>query len=196
MKTSDQLSVGCVILAAGSSVRYGKNKLFEKIDGKTMIERAFASVPSSRLCAAAVVTQYESVRELAEGYGFRCLINRHPERGQSHSVALGTAALKDQCSGILYLVADQPWLKRESIAQMLDVFCDNPDCIVSMSSGGRRGSPCIFPRAYFDELCRLTGDVGGRAVIERHSDRLILFEVDEAELRDVDTPEDMVTDDG
>ena len=60
-----------------------------------------------------------------------------------------------------------------------------------MSSGKRRGNPCIFPKAYFDELCSLSGDKGGRSVIERHEDALVLFEVDASELRDVDTPKDI-----
>lgn len=191
MKTSEQLSIGCVILAAGNSIRYGKNKLFARIGGKTLIERAFAAVPADQLCAVAVVTQYERVAALAESRGFTHIINRHPERGQSHSVSLGTAALKDTCDGILYLVADQPWLKRESVSRMLDLFCDHPDSIVSMSSSGRRGNPCVFPKAYFDELCLLSGDRGGRAVIERHMDHLVLFEVDKTELTDVDAPEDI-----
>ena len=174
--TSDRLPIGCVILAAGSSARFGNNKLFARIDSKSMIEHAFEAVPADELSAVAVVTQYESVAKLAESCGFRRIINRHPELGQSHSVALGTDALKDDCRGILYLVADQPRLKRGSVSRMLDVFRGSPDSIVAMSSEGRRGNPCVFPRAYFDELCTLTGDTGGRSVIERHKDRLILFE--------------------
>ena len=191
MKTSDRLSIGCVILAAGNSVRFGENKLLTRIGEKTMIEHAFEAVPADELCAVAVVTQYESIEKLAESYGFQCIINRHPERGQSHSVILGTTALEDHCDGILYQVADQPRLKRESVSRMLDVFREHPDSIVGMSSGGRRGNPCIFPKVYFDELCRLSGDSGGRTVIERHEDELILFEVSADELTDIDTPDDM-----
>ena len=192
MKTDHQLQIGCVILAAGNSTRFGRNKLFTEINGKTMIERAFSSVPAEKLRGVVVVTQYEDVPKLAENCGFFTIINRHPEWGLSHSVQLGTAALKDHCDGILYQVADQPWLKRESVSGMLDVFCDHPDSIVAMSSDGRRGNPCIFPKAYFDELCCLSGDKGGRAVIEQHGDHLILFEVSAKELTDIDTPEDMI----
>ena len=191
MNDSDRLLIGCVILAAGSSTRFGKNKLFAQIDGTAMIERAFAAVPADRLYAVAVVTQYEGVITLAQRCGFQTIINRHPERGQSYSVGLGTAALKDKCGGIVYMTADQPWLKRSSIAQMLDVFRSHPDCIVGMSSSGRRGNPCVFPKKYFDELCGLSGDSGGRAVIERHKDKLILFEAPAVELTDVDTPQDI-----
>ena len=191
MKKSDLLSVGYVILAAGNSVRFGKNKLLTELNGKLMIERAFDAIPTDKLCDIVVVTQYDNVAKLAERYGFDCVINRHPERGISHSVMLGTTALMNRCSGILYQVADQPWLKRESISQMLDLFRARSDSIVAMSSGGRRGNPCVFPQAYFDELLGLSGDIGGRAVIERHGDRLILFEVEPSELIDIDTPDDL-----
>ena len=192
MKSSDPITIGCVILAAGNSVRFGENKLLAEIDGKAMIERAFEAIPAEKLCSVAVVTQYESIVKLAENSGFQTIINRHPELGLSHSVKLGTTPLKDQCDGILYMVADQPWLKRESVARMLNVFREHPDCIVSMSSGGKRGNPCIFPKATFNELCSLSGDKGGRTVIERHEDQLILFEVDENELKDIDTPNDIL----
>lgn len=191
MKNSEQPAIGCVILAAGSSIRFGENKLFAQIDGKSMIERAFEAVPADQLCDIVVVTQYDRIVSLAGSYGFRYILNRHPELGLSRSVMLGTEALKDRCGGILYLVSDQPRLKRDSISRMLDVFRKHPDSIVGMSSGGKRGNPCVFPKAYFDELCNLSGDKGGRTVIEQHEDDLILFEVSDIELTDIDTPDDL-----
>lgn len=180
-----------MILAAGNATRFGENKLSAKIDGKTMIECAFDAIPTEKLCDIVVVTQYDSIIKLAESRGFHCVVNDQPALGISRSVMLGTTVLKDHCDGILYQVADQPWLKRGSVSRMLDVFRDYPDRIVGMSSGGRRGNPCVFPKGFFDELCSLSGDKGGRAVIERHEDSLILFEVSADELTDVDTPEDI-----
>ena len=180
-----------MILAAGNATRFGENKLLTEIGGRSMIERAFDAIPREKLCNIIVVTQYESIIKLADRSGFQFVINDHPELGLSRSVMLGTAALRDTCDGILYTVADQPWLKRDSISKMLDVFRDHPNRIVSMSSGGRRGNPCIFPKKYFDELCGLSGDKGGRAVIECHENDLILFEVSDAELKDIDTPDDI-----
>ena len=191
VKTSDQLTLGCVILAAGNSTRFGDNKLLVEIDGKMMIERALEAIPEERFSAVAVVTQYESIVHLAERYGYQAIVNRRPDLGISHSVMLGTNALKDTCDGILYQVADQPWLRCGSVSSMLDLFCENPERIVSMSSDGKRGNPCIFPEKYFDELCRLSGDRGGRAVIKQHEDDLILFEVSASELTDIDTPRDI-----
>ena len=191
MESREDIRIGCVILAAGDSTRFGSNKLLAEIGGKTVIERAFDAVPVHELRAVAVVTQYDCIRELAERRGFRCIMNRRPEDGLSLSVRLGTKALADECDGIIYMVADQPMLGRGSVQGMIGVFRENPGSIVAMSSAGRRGNPCAFSKRFFGELCALEGDSGGRSVIEDHEDDLILFEAPRYELADVDTPQDM-----
>ena len=74
---------------------------------------------------------------------------------------------------------------------MIGVFREHPDRIVGMSCHGRRGNPCVFPKKYYSDLCALSGDRGGRSVIERHEEDLLLLEVSESELKDVDTPNDI-----
>lgn len=187
----DRPAIGCVVLAAGNAERFGSNKLFARIDGKPLIERAFDAIPADRLHAVLVVTQYDGIAALAEKNGFRTVFNRRPELGLSRSVRLGTASLRVSCDGILYLVADQPWLKRASVSEMIDIFLEHPDHIVALSHSGKRGNPCIFPKQYLDELCALSGDRGGRSVIARHEDDLLLYEASSSELKDIDTPEDI-----
>ena len=191
MKEKTFFSVGCVLMAAGNAGRFGKNKLMAVIRGRTLIRRAMDAVPADRLAAVCVVTQYDEVEEIAREYGFSCIRNDHPEWGQSYSARLGTEALRDNCDAILFMVADQPFLRRESLEELVDLWCSEPERIVSASHSGRRGNPCIFPGKYFPELCALTGDVGGSAVIRRHEDQLLLMEFDPTELQDIDTPEDM-----
>ena len=191
MESREDIRIGCVILAAGDSTRFGSNKLLAEIGGKTVIERAFDAVPVHELRAVAVVTQYDCIRELAERRGFRCIMNSRPEDGLSLSVRLGTRELENECDGIVYMVADQPMLGRGSVEGMIGVFRENPGSIVAMSSGGKRGHHCLFPRKYYAELRALEGDSGGRSVIEKHEDDLILFEAPRYELADVDTPQDM-----
>ena len=191
MESREDIRIGCVILAAGDSTRFKGNKLLAEIGGKTVIERAFDAVPVDELCSLAVVTQYDCIRELAERRGFRCIMNSRPEDGLSLSVRLGTRELEDECDGIVYMVADQPMLGRGSVEGMIELFRERPESIVAMSSGGKRGNPCLFPRKYYAELRALEGDSGGRSVIEKHEDDLILFEAPRYELADVDTPQDM-----
>lgn len=185
---NSNLPVGCLVMAAGNAERFGENKLAAVVDGKTLIERALEAVPAERFAAVCVVTQYDEVEALARRFGFRCVRNAHPERGLSYTVRLGTEALQGECRAIAYLVSDQPLLRRESVAALADFYLAHPSNIVGASHGGKRGNPCIFPEAYFPELCAIEGDIGGSVVIRKHEENLLLYEIAEQELTDVDTP--------
>ena len=184
-----ELSIGCVLMAAGNARRFGDNKLAASVDGKTLIERALDAVPDERFSRVVVVTQYDEVESLARGRGFAVIRNRHPDRGISHTISLGTTALQNDCGAICYMVSDQPLLRRESIAGAVDLFREHNDRIVALAHGGTRGNPCIFPRRFFPELLALREDRGGNTVIRAHEDALLLYEVDKRELTDVDTPQ-------
>ena len=185
------MRLGCVILAAGNAVRFGENKLLTEFRGRPLIEWAFAALPAERLAAVTVVTQYEAVAALARNRGFSVVRNEAPELGVSHSVALGTRALKERCEGLLFLVADQPLLGRQTVERILDRFLAEPDRIVVPAAGERQGNPCVFPAALFPDLEALTGDRGGKQLIRRFPERVERVSVAPQELFDVDTLSDL-----
>ena len=187
METDRSLPVGCVVMAAGNAERFGENKLAAVLDGKTLLERALDAVPADGLQAVAVVVQDAAAEDIVRRYGFLPLRNERPELGQSRTIRLGAEALRDGCRAILFMVADQPLLRRESAAKLVAVWRERPDRIVAAAHDGVRGNPCVFPAEFFPELCALEGDTGGSAVICRHADRLLLTELDPRELADVDT---------
>ena len=135
-----------------------------------------------------VVTQYPEIMRLAGEFHFAAIHNDAPEAGISHTIALGLTALRD-CDAVLFQVSDQPLLRRDSIAHLVDCWRQQPNKLAALSHGGVRGNPCIFPARFFPELLTLTGDHGGNTVIRRHEEELILAEAPAAELTDVDTPE-------
>ena len=179
------MKIGCVVLAAGNARRFGSNKLKARIDGTSLIRRALDAVPGGLVTV--VVSQYPEILELAAEYGFTAVVNNQPEMGLSRSVRLGLEHLAD-CGGVLFLVSDQPWLKRDSAEALVALWAQNPSKIAAMAHNGVRGNPCLFPARFYPELMELTGDRGGSTVICRHEENLILLEADAAELADVDTP--------
>lgn len=179
------MKIGCVVLAAGNARRFGSNKLNAQVEGVSLIRRALDAVPGG--LATVVVSQYPDILALAGEYGFDALLNDRPELGLSRSVRLGLAHLTD-CDGVLFLVSDQPRLKRDSVEALAALWAQNPEKIAAMAHNGVRGNPCLFPARLFPELLALTGDRGGNAVIRHHEDDLILLETDAPELADVDTP--------
>lgn len=187
----EELRVGCLLMAAGNAERFGENKLLcAAIDGRSLIEHALDAIPRECFARTLVVTQYPEITALAKERGFETLENRHPERGQSETIRLGTRALSD-CDAICFMVSDQPLLRRETLAREVDFFSSHREHIVALGHNGVRGNPCFFPARFFPELLSLEGDVGGSAVIKKHPDNLMLFEAPEEEMRDVDTKESL-----
>lgn len=186
---NSETRIGCVLMAAGNSLRFHSDKLAANFNGKTLFARALDVIPEQEFYRVVVVAQSEKHLALARERSFRTVLNEYPDSGLSHTVALGIGALQG-ADAILFLVADQPLLRKQSVCNALTLYRANPSHIVAMAYGERRGNPCIFPRAYFSELFALEGDSGGRTVMEMHEDNLLLCYVqDGRELVDVDTVE-------
>nr|WP_326126923.1 nucleotidyltransferase family protein [uncultured Oscillibacter sp.] len=181
------LKLGCVVMAAGNARRFGDNKLAARVGGRSLIRRALEAVPPELFDTVAVVTQYPEVMDLAGEFHFSAVRNIHPDFGLSRTIALGLTALGD-CDGAMFLVSDQPLLRRESVAALARFWREQPDKLAALAHGGVRGNPCVFPARFFPELLALTEDHGGSSVIRRHEGDLRLLEVPEAELTDIDTP--------
>ena len=180
------MKLGCVVMAAGNARRFGDNKLAALFQGKSLIRRALEAVPGDVFDRVVVVTQYPKVAELAEEFCFTAVHNEHPDYGISHTIELGLMELNNY-DGALFLVSDQPLLRRESIVELVTLWKRHPNKIAALGHGGVRGNPCLFPARFYPELRKLREDHGGNTVIRHHEEDLLLLEVDEAELYDVDT---------
>lgn len=184
----DEKKIGCLVMAAGNASRFGDNKLAAEFEGKPLIVRTLDAVPETMFSAVTVVTQYPEIEHLAIERGFAAIRNEHPDWGISHTIRLGTEAMRG-CDAILYLVSDQPKLTRNSVRRVVEAWLADPDRIVGAAHDGKRGNPCIFPQAFFPELMQLREDHGGNTVIKKHPECLVTVEIAKAELTDVDTPE-------
>lgn len=178
--------IGCLIMAAGNASRFGENKLTASFAGKSLFSLALAAIPADTFARVTVVSQYLALLQEAEQAGFHAIRNDRPDDGISRTIRLGTEAMAD-CAGILYMVADQPLLRQETVLRIVQDWRQHPSCIVGAAHNGHRGNPCLFPARFFPELCALEGDRGGSSVIRRHEDALRLVEAAEPELSDCDT---------
>ena len=186
----DTLKIGCVVMAAGNAVRFGSNKLSARLDGRSLMTHALEAIPQEAVQKAVVVTQYPEIAKLAKLYSFTVIFNEHPENGISESVKLGLSHLLD-CDGVLFQVSDQPLLRRETVAALVELWRQHPDRIAALGHKGQRGNPCLFPARFFPELMALEGDRGGSIVIRRHPEALLLLETEAQQLADVDTPDQL-----
>lgn len=186
------MKIAAVLMAAGASSRFGEYKLIKEFASRPMFEYALDALPADKLCAVAVVSGRAEILAAAEARGFIPVLNDRPEDGPPRTIRLGMEAVGD-ADGIMFMVADQPLLRRESVAGEIDFFAKNANSIVAMGHGARRGNPVIFPQEFFDELKALRGERGGGAVMAAHRERIMLYQLENgAELMDIDTASDYI----
>ena len=182
------MKIAAVLMAAGASSRFGECKLIKEFASRPMFEYALDALPCDKLCAVAVVSGRAEILASAKLRGFIPVLNDRPEDGPPRTIRLGMEAVGD-ADGIMFMVADQPLLRRESVAGEIDFFAKNAGSIVAMGHGARRGNPVIFPQ----ELKALRGERGGGAVMAAHRERIMLFQLENgAELMDIDTASDYI----
>ncbi len=188
-----------VVLAAGTSSRFGKTKQIAKIGGLTMVERTLKAIPSRRVQDVVVVIGHEAdaiAKTLGDRYPVRMVVNQDYRKGVGTSIRAGVRALPSDSSGALLLLVDQPFITRSLLTRLLKAFEKEgrSDRIVAVSSGGVISPPVVFARRYFRELEALGGDEGARSVIQRHVTKLVLVKIREARtVSDVDTPEELAS---
>ena len=189
-------TVAVILLAAGESRRYGGIKLLDEIvDGKKMYLHALRILKEIKAAEKVVVTGYQEIQETAEGWGIKTVRNDQPKLGISRSLQMGLRKVLEhspEIDGVLFLVCDQPYLSVKTVNQMLAAFCrSEKEILCPVPLGGsleNAGNPCVIGKRYFDELFALTGDVGGKKVIFRHTEEIELFPIEiEKELVDIDT---------
>ena len=182
-------------MASGLAKRFGSNKLLAEFDGKPLLCRAFAVTEGLH---RVVVTRSTEVQALCEKYGIPVLHHAHPLR--SDTVRLGLEYLLPRfpaMSGCVFLPGDQPLLTRKTLCGMVSAFCAEPDRKSQIfrlcePQSGTPGSPVLFGADYFSELLHLPDGRGGNAVARAHPGSVCLVSArNDAELRDVDTREDL-----
>ena len=186
------MSIALALTAAGRSVRFGSNKLLFPYHGTTVGETCFSLYAQYDYIAKVVVLNPDSSELLpsAQKYGYDHIINETPEYGLSRSVTLALEHILEHCNpdGILFATADMPLIRPESISELLALFNAEPTVLCSLAHGSIWGKPVIFPRRFFPELMRVTGDHGGKQIIMQNLSCLKTVEVSAKELIDIDTP--------
>lgn len=167
--------VAAVVLAAGSSRRFGaRNKLLVEIDGVPLVARVLAAIEAGGIGRIIVVTGHEPDRiaAVAARPGCRIVHNARHAEGIGTSIAAGVAALEADIDGVLITQGDMPELSAGLVAALAGAFVDGGgDRVVHpVLADGRQGNPVIWPRRLFPELIGLSGDQGGKRLIEAQGD--------------------------
>jgi len=187
--------VAILIPAAGGSTRMrGSDKLMEPVDGEAQLRRI---VRMAREASPTVVVTlpeggpYALARRAAlDGLQVRIRVIKDAHEGMAASLRAGVGVLGPTVCGLMVVPPDMPDLDADDLSVMAAVFRDDPLTVLRATAEDYTpGHPVVFPSRLFGSLAVLTGDQGGRRILEGESTRLLPLSGTRA-ITDLDTPED------
>ena len=181
-----------IILAAGESTRFGSPKQLLDWKGKSFVRQVAETALQAGLWPVEVVTGFHhaDVESALSGLPVNIVHSPQYQQGQSTSIRAGINALPPNVGASIFLLADQPQIPVEVIRALIESHSREMQTILApLVLEERRANPVLFDQVAFPDLLKLTGDVGGRAIFDKHRVEYLPWH-DDILLFDVDKPED------
>jgi molybdenum cofactor cytidylyltransferase len=193
MDKQEKSGVSAVVLAAGMSRRMGTPKQLLRMDGKTVLERTLESVRASNVGEIVLVLGHAagSIEKAISTDRMKVVHNQDFQQGMGTSLRAGLAAVDAEASAALIVLADQPFVRAETLNRLIACHQESrPEIIIPLYKGFR-GNPVLLDRSVFPELKELRGDVGCRAIFGSHTENIRKLPVEDMGiLLDIDGPEE------
>lgn len=182
-------SVAGIILAAGSSSRFGDIKQLLPWRDKNLINTIIEIALLASLDPVIVVlgANADAIQGTIEALGVQVVVNQDWEEGQSTSLKAGLEAIDKPVQGAVFLLCDQPQISVNLISSVVDEGLRTGKVIVPVIND-RRANPVYFPASCFALFEKLEGDVGGRQIVGDCPHTTLLW-LDDWMARDIDTTE-------
>lgn len=183
--------INIVLLAAGNATRFGACKQLALYQRRPLVSWAAQAAarcdhPLTMLAPLGGGAIVDAVRE----YSKYTIVNENTGSGIGDSIALATRALHRVSDAILFALADQPLVTATHLANLITAWDGAENAIVATAYSETVGPPILFPKAAFDALGQLTGDVGAKALLSDPTFDVTTIRFEPASL-DVDTMSDL-----
>ena len=181
-------TTAAILLAAGRSSRMGQgqHKLLLPLGGRPVLAHVVETVLASQARPLVVVLGYqaEQVRTILTPYKSKLTIIDNPDYQQGMSTSLRRGietlmSLHPTVNGALIVLGDQPLMTSHILDSMIETKQTTGKRIITARYSGKRGNPTLFDASLFPELMEMTGDEGGRKVLERYRPEIAILDIDE-----------------
>jgi molybdenum cofactor cytidylyltransferase len=187
-----QKHIAAILLAAGAGTRFGGEKLLHPLeDGVAIAAHAARNLLAATPEVIAVVRWGDfPLYDMLEQEGCQVTMFQGAARGMGASLAHGVGQARN-ADGWVVALADMPRVPAVIIKEII-ASLESGALIAAPVHKAERGHPVGFGAALREELLALDGDLGARAVVERHRDSVQLIECDDPGiLFDVDRKSDI-----
>ena len=193
--------VCAVILAAGMSSRLGIPKQLVMLDGEELLSRVIRQVCQYPFQTIRVVLGHkaEAILQRLECIDPRLeyVMNYDYLKGQSTSVRTGFQSLPNDNSAVMFFLGDQPFIQDETIQLVLTkgIVKLNETVepfVLRPAYHGQTGHPVFFGHYHNLNFSSLSGDNGGRDLIQNIKTKSFISVNDSYILFDIDTALDLI----
>lgn len=192
-----RMSVGAVLLAAGSASRMGNRpKCLLELGGVPLIRRQLIALSEAGLVEVVVVLGHyaDRIEKVVKDFPVTLVRNPDPDAGQVSSLRCGMQSLSHPLDTVLVALADQPLINLQDIHDLMDAYNSRPEGtqVVQPTVAGLPGNPVMFSNTVREQI--LAGDdrVGCRQWQAENPEQVHPWGSTNTRYRtDVDTPEDI-----
>lgn len=187
--------IGGILLAAGESARFeGGNKLLATVKDDPLVRRAAQTLLRADIDDVVVIVGHddEAVRDALADLNVTFRDNEDYTKGQSTSVRTGVEVARERDWGAaVFALGDMPFVKSNTVDDLLNAYADSDGTIIAGAYKDQRGNPVLFDECQFNALSDVSGDRGGRRLIEEHEDHVLVETDDPGVTRDIDYEADL-----
>ncbi len=194
--TDEIRRVGGVVLAAGTSSRFGeRNKLLATVNEEPIVRRAVRPLVAAGVEPIVVVVGHEAdaVRAAIFDFPVEIVYNGAHASGQASSVRVGITELESnrRVDAAVVALGDMPFVHADAVETLVSAYRSGVGSALAAAYDGVRGNPVLFDRQFFEDLTGLDGDTGGREVLLEAESAALVEVGDRGVRRDVDDPMDL-----
>lgn len=187
-------NTGVIILAAGSSSRFGNTKQLLRFKGKTLLKHTIEEAAQAGAQPIVVVTgaNADEISKELKNENVEIVFNKDWELGMASGIVTGlrTAITLDKdVEKVIIAVCDQPFVSSSLFQQLFQEQNKSHKHMVASAYADTVGTPALFTKKYFDELMGLTGDHGAKILFKKYGDDLATVKFPDGNI-DIDTRED------
>ena len=167
-------SIGIIILAAGASTRLGEPKQDLLFRGQSLLKHALSVAKQSDCRPIIVITgaYIPNTDDLSDSE-INYVQNPDWQKGIASSISLGISYLQKiepNIDAVIFMVCDQPYVTASLLEQIITEKHKTNKPIIACSYLDTLGTPVLFDKQYFGELCTLKGDEGAKRIIYNNLD--------------------------
>jgi molybdenum cofactor cytidylyltransferase len=187
-------NTGIIILAAGSSSRFGNTKQLLHFNGKTLLQNAIEEATDAGVGTIVVVTgaNADEISKKIKNENLEIVFNKDWEQGMASGIGIGlkkAITLNNEIEKVIIAVCDQPFVSSSLFQELFQKQNKSGRHIVASAYAGTVGTPVLFTQKYFDALMGLTGDQGAKILLKKYSEDLATVDFPDGNI-DIDTQED------